>query len=86
MSSFNHSSLRSSGSPLRVETTDKEHAIAHEALLVAILTHLARAAGSNAALLELEETVKKLTCNSNPNSLRIASDLINEAKENFHRS
>lgn len=85
MSSFNQSSLRSSNSPLRVETTDKEHAVAHEALLVAILTHLARVAGSNTALLELEDTVKKLIGNSNPNSHRIASDLINEAKENFHR-
>ena len=85
MSSFNLSSLRSSGSPLRVETTDKEHAVAHEALLVAILTHLARSAGSNSALLELEDTVKKLIGSSNPNSQRIASDLINEAKENFHR-
>ena len=43
MSSFNLSSLRSSGSPLRVETTNEQHAVAHEAILVAILTHLARA-------------------------------------------
>lgn len=86
MSSFNLSSLRSSGSPLRVDTTNEQHAVAHEALLVAMLTHLARAAGSNSALLELEDTVKKLIGNSHPNSHRIASDLINEAKENFHKA
>lgn len=86
MSSFNQTSLRSSNSPLRVDTTNEQHAIAHEALLVAMLTHLARSAGSNSALLELEDTVKKLIGNSHPSSHRIASDLINEAKENFHKA
>lgn len=85
MSSFNQTSLRSSNSPLRIETTDKEHAITHEAILVALLTNVARSAHSNQALIELEETVKGLISNSNPNSFRIASDLINEAKENFNR-
>lgn len=85
MSSFNLSSLRSSGSPLCIQTTDKEHAIAHEAILVALLTNVAKAAESNQALIELEGTVKKLIGTSNPNSFRIASDLINEAKENFKK-
>lgn len=86
MSSFNQSSLRSSGSPSRIQTTDKEHAVAHEAILVALLTNVARAAGSNEALIELESTVKSLIGTSNPNSFKIASDLISEAKDNFHRS
>jgi len=83
MSSFNLSSLRSSGSPLRHPTTEKEHAIAHEVLLVAILTHIAKSEGSNQPLLALDELVKSIIGQTNPNSYRIATDLINEAKEKF---
>jgi|GEM_PF-1813832 len=86
MSTFNLSSIRSSGSALRHETSEKEHAIAHEVLLVAILTHIAKEEGSNQGLLKLGESVEAILGKSNPNSLRIASDLINEAKENFKKS
>jgi len=85
MSSFNLTSVRSSSSPLRTDTTPQEHAIAHEVLLVAILTDLARAKGCPSALIELRQTVESIIGKSHPNSFRIASDLINEAAENFQR-
>lgn len=86
MTTFNQTCLRSSGSPLRVETTPQEHAIAHEVLLVALLTNVARASGSNLILNELEATVKSLIGTSHPNSSRIASDLITEAKQNLDKA
>ncbi|WP_336803602.1 hypothetical protein [Erwinia aphidicola] len=86
MSTFNLSSIRSSGSALRHETTEKEHAIAHEALLVAILAHIAKEEGSNQGLIAIGQSLEAIIGKSYPNSTRIALDLINEAKENFKKS
>lgn len=86
MSTFNLSSIRSSESALRHPTSEKEHGIAHEVLLVAILTHIAKSEGSNQGLIALGQSVEAIIGKSHPNSTRIASDLINEAKENFIKS
>ncbi|KAB8312935.1 hypothetical protein EH228_04450 [Erwinia endophytica] len=86
MSTFNLSSYRSSGSAVRHETTDKEHGIAHEVLLVAIMTYLAKQEQTNQGLIEVGQLVEGIIGKSHPNSLRIASDLINEAKENFKKA
>lgn len=86
MSTFNLSSIRSSQSAMRYETSEKEHDIAHEVLLVAILTHIAKTEGSNQGLIALGQSVEAIIGRSHPNSYRIASDLINEAKENFKKS
>lgn len=85
MSTFNLSSIRSSESSMRHETTEKEHDIAHEVLLVAILTHIAKSEGSNQGLVALGQSVEAIIGKSHPNSARIALDLINEAKENFKK-
>lgn len=86
MSTFNLSSIRSSHSPMRIQTSEKEHDVAHEVLLVAILTHLAKAEGSNMGLIQLGNTVESIIGKSHPNSTKIALDLINEAKEIFKAS
>lgn len=84
MSSFNLSSLRSSG-PMSHQSTDKEHAIAHEVLLIALLTQLAKAENSNKVLIEIMQTVESMIGKSNPNSTRIATALINEAAEKLNK-
>lgn len=81
MASFNLTSLRSKSSPMAHKTSQSEHDIAHEVLLVAILSHISQAEGSNKSLMAIRQTVEELIGKSNPNSTRIASDLINDAAE-----
>lgn len=79
-SMFNQSCLRSRGSALSVTSTDEEHAIAHEALLIAILVEIANHSASNQTLNNIfGQAASALT--GKPKSTKIVQDLITEAQQ-----
>ncbi|WP_105663300.1 hypothetical protein [Cronobacter dublinensis] len=80
--SFNLTSLRSSNSPLAKQTTPEEHAVAHEALLLAILKELQRISGDQNTLVNIQNTCSQILERADRNrSKAITFDLITEAQQ-----
>ncbi|VVT53934.1 hypothetical protein UYSO10_4960 [Kosakonia radicincitans] len=80
--SFNLSSLRSKNSPLAKQTTPEEHAVAHEALLLAIMKELKVITGDPLMLNNIYKTCSEILDKAGrPNAKSIATDLITEAQQ-----
>lgn len=80
--SFNLSSLRSKHSPMAKQTTPEEHAVAHEALLYAILKELKGITGDSMTLINIHRTCSEILDRAGrPNSKAIAADLITEVQQ-----